>query len=141
MVRQILLVAVLLLAAVSNARAELNLNETLGKLPALKQGIAFSLVDNKINYLSTAEIVKYKGFALEAGYAGNAEETNHKAVAVISYRLGGLKDLGIEVPILDMMDFNVGYYVGVGRIQFSGDTSNDNEIDHGASISIISIRF
>lgn len=141
MVRQILLVAVLLLAAVSNARAELNLNETLGKLPALKQGIAFSLVDNKINYLSTAEIVKYKGFALEAGYAGQAEESGHKAVGVISYHIGGLKDLGVEVPILDLLDFNAGYYVGVGRIQFSGDTGNDNEIDHGLSLSVINIKF
>lgn len=141
MFRQILLAAVLLLATVSNARAELNLNETLGKLPALKQGIAYSLVDNKINYLSTAEIVKYKGFALEAGYAGQAEETGHKAIGVISYHIGGLNDLGVDVPVLDLLDFNAGYYVGVGRIQFSGDTGNDNEIDHGLSLSVINIKF
>ena len=141
MLRQILLVAAVLLALASNARAELNLNETLGKLPALKQGIAYSLVDNKINYLSTMEVVKYKGFAMEAGYAGQAEESGHKAVGVISYHIGGLKDLGVEVPILDLLDFNAGYYVGVGRIQFSGDTGNDNEIDHGISLSVINIKF
>lgn len=141
MVRQILLVTVALLALASNARAELSLNETLGKLPALKQGIAYSLVDNKVNYLSTMEVLKYKGFALEAGYAGNAEETNHKAVGVISYRLGGLKDLGVDVPVLDLLEFNAGYYVGVGRIQFYGDTGNDNEIDHGISATIINVKF
>lgn len=141
MFRQILLAAVLLLATVSNARAELNLNETLGKLPALKQGIAYSLVDNKINYLSTAEVVKYKNFALEAGYAGNAEETNHKAVAVISYRLGGLKDLGVEVPVLDLISVNLGVYGGYGHIQLSGDKSNDNEWDAGISATILDIKF
>ena len=130
-----------MLLAIPQAQAEINLHETLGILPGLKQGIAYSMVDNKINYLSTAEIVKYKGFALEAGYAGNAEETNHKAVAVISYRLGGLKDLGVEVPVLDLLEFNAGYYVGVGRIQFTGDTGNDNEIDHGFSATVINIKF
>ena len=141
MVRQILLSVVVLLALASNARAELNLHETLGKLPGLKQGVAYSMVDNKFNYLSTAEIVKWKGFALEAGYAGASEETNHKAVGVVSYRVGGLKDFGVEVPVLDLMEFNVGYYVGVGRIQFSGDTGNDNEVDHGFSLSIINLKF
>lgn len=141
MLRQILLVAVVVLALVSNAHAELNIHDTLGKLPNLKQGIAYSLVDNKINYLSTAEIVKYKGFALEAGYAGNAEETNHKAVGVISYRLGGLKDLGVDVPVLDLISVNLGVYGGYGHIQLSGDKSNDNEWDIGASATILDIHF
>lgn len=123
------------------AQAEINLNETIGKLPALKQGIAYSLVDNKINYLSTVEIVKYKGFALEAGYAGKADETGHKAVAVASYQVAKLKDMGVDIPVIDLLEFNVGYYVGVGRIQFTGDTGNDNEIDHGVSATLINIKF
>lgn len=133
--------AMLALLSVPTARAEINLHDTLGKLPGLKQGIAYSMVDNKFNYLSTAEILRWKGFALEAGYAGASEETNHKAVGVISYRLGSLKDLGVDVPVLDMLECNVGYYVGVGRIQFSGDTSNDNEIDHGFSATLINLKF
>lgn len=141
MVRQIILAAVVLLALASNARADLNLHDTLGKLPSLKQGIAYSMVDNKFNYISTAEVVKYKNFALEAGYAGASEETGHKAVGVLSYRLGGLEDIGLEVPVLDLVELNVGYYVGVGRIQFSGDTSNDNEVDHGFSLSVINVKF
>lgn len=141
MVRSILLTMCLLLVLVSNARAELNVHETLGKLPALKQGLAYSFVDNKINYLSTAEILKFKGFSLEAGYAGKADETGHKAVAVATYQLAKLKDMGVDVPVLDMIEFNVGYYVGVGRIQFSGDTGNDNEIDHGIAATLINVKF
>lgn len=141
MVRQIILAAALLLAVVSNASAELNLGEVLGKVPAMKQGIAYSLADNKINYLSTVEIVKWKGFALEAGYAGAAEETNHKAVGVVSYQVARLKDFGVELPVLDLVELNVGYYVGYGRIQFSGDTDNDNELDHGLSATLISLKF
>ena len=141
MAKKLILMVALLLLAIPQAQAELNLHETFGKLPGLKQGIAYSMVDNKFNYLSTAEIVKYKGFALEAGYAGASEETNHKAVGVISYRLGGLKDLGVDVPVLDLLEFNAGYYVGVGRIQFTGDTGNDNEIDHGFSATVINIKF
>jgi len=129
------------------AQAELNLNETLGKLPALKQGIAYSLVDNKINYLSTLEIANLsktnvpeflKGFSLEAGYAGAAEETNHKVVGVVSYQVAKLKDYGVTLPVLDLVELNVGYYVGYGRIQLSGDTDNDNELDHGISATLIS---
>lgn len=141
MVRQIILAVALLLAAGSNASAELNLGEILGKVPALKQGIAYSLADNKINYLSTVEVVKWKGLSLEAGYAGAAEETNHKAVGVVSYQVARLKDFGVELPVLDLVELNVGYYVGVGRIQFTGDTDNDNELDHGISATLISLKF
>lgn len=141
MVRQILLATTILLALVSNARAEFNLGEVLDKVPAMKQGIAYSLADNKINYLSTVEIAKWKGFALEAGYAGAAEETRHKAVGVVSYQVARLKDFGVELPVLDLIELNVGFFGGYGRIATRGDTSNDNEWDWGLSASLISLKF
>ena len=73
--------------------------DTLKKVSALKQGIAYSIVDSKFTYLSTFEILNYKGFNLEAGYS-----SNDKAVAVLSYPLFKLKDLGVTLPILDLVD-------------------------------------
>lgn len=124
------------------ARAEsLNLSEVASNLPALKQGIAYSIEDSKINYLSTVEILKWEGFALEAGYAGAAEETSHKAVGVISYQVAKLKDYGVTLPVLDLLEFNLGLYAGYGRLQFAGDKSNDNEFDYGVSATLLNIKF
>ena len=118
------------------ARADsLSIGDELKNIPALKQGIAFSLIDNKINYLSTVEILKWKGFSLEGGYAGASSETYHKAVAVISYQIAKLKDFGVTVPILDLVEFNVGGYAGFGRI------TGSNEYDAGLSLTLISLKW
>lgn len=124
------------------AKAEtLSIGDVLSNLPALKQGMAYSLADNQLNYLSTAEIVKYKGFALEGGYAGAAENTGNKIVGVLSYQVANLKDLGVTVPILDLIEFNVGAYAGYGSIQFAGNTKNDNEFDYGLSLTLLKTKF
>lgn len=126
------------------AWAEASISENLGKLKELplKQGIAYSLQDEKINYLLTIEIAKWKGFSLEAGYAGRAENTGDKAVAVISYQLAKAKDLGITLPILDLLEANVGVYTGFGRIQVNdGFDNGNNEFDWGVSATLISLKF
>ena len=52
-------------------------NEIIAKLD-LKQGIAYSVIDHKINYLSTAKVAEKGDFALELGYAGSRNNTGHK---------------------------------------------------------------
>ena len=112
------------------------------KMPPLKEGIAYSIMDSKVNFLSTIEIVKFKGFALEAGYAGQAPNTGNKAVAVVSYEIANLKNMGVTMPVLDLVSFNLGYYVGYGRICLTpGETDGNNEFDHGVSLSILQFKF
>lgn len=128
----LLLLAVLTLPSLSRAEA-ISPVDLLVKLPSLNQGVAFSLNDNKLNYLSTIDIVKWKGFNIEAGYAGQAKETGDKAVAVLSYDLINLGSTNI--PILKYVDFRPGVYAGWGRLFGS------NEFDYGISASVVSIKF
>lgn len=116
------------------AQAQFDAGELANKIPSLKQGVAFSLLDSQINYLSTAQIAEFKGVSLEVGYAGQAKETGDKIVAVVSYPLLKLKDY-ISLPVLDLVEFNIGAYAGYGRILGS------NEFDAGVSATAINLKF
>lgn len=112
---------------------EINLSETLNKLPALKQGVAYSILDNDFNYLSTLEVAKWKGFTLEGGYS-----SKDKAVIVVSYEILKLKDI-IDLPILNLVEFNLGLYGGYGRINMQA--LDKSEWDGGISLTLISVKF
>ena len=132
--KQIFLIALLILALPNLAKAETNIFDAIAAIPALKQGMAFSLADNNINYLSTVDLVKWKGFALEGGYAGSAKNTGDKIVGVISYDLLTLKGK-TTIPVLEWLEFRPGIWAGVGRI------GGSNEIDYGVSATVISFDF
>lgn len=108
--------------------------DDLSRLPGLKQGVAFSLADSQINYLSTIEIASYKGFSLEGGYAGRAQETGDKIVAVASYNILSMKD-HTNIPILKYIEFRPGVYAGIGRI------TGSNEFDWGISATVLNLKF
>lgn len=99
-----------------------------------KSGVGFSVIDNKTNILSTIEVAKWKEITLEAGYAGDAENTQNKVVAVVSYPILKLKDY-VDLPIVDLIEFNAGIYAGYGRL-FGSD-----ELDFGVSATILNIKF
>lgn len=140
-----LLVTILLASAIWSgvARAEVSLTETLGKIPGLNQGVGFSLIDNKINYLTTLDIVSWKGITLEAGYAGSAKNTGDKAVVALSYNLWNAKEAGVTLPILDLIDVRIGAYAGFGRVQIGNDQVRDggNEFDAGISLTAVKVKF
>lgn len=131
----IAMLALISIVMVKCVRAEtLSISDQLKKLPALKQGVAFSLIDNDFSYLSTIECLNWKGITLEAGYS-----SKDKIVGVISYQLLKLKDLGVKVPILDLVEFNLGLYGGYGRLNMQA--LNKSEWDAGCSITLISVKF
>jgi hypothetical protein len=133
--KKIIMLFVLLLGFVNLSYA--GLIDEAKKLPVLKQGIMYDLNNSKITYLSTAEILNYKGVALEAGFS--AEQS---AVATLSYSLLKLKNLGVNVPIIDLVEFSVGYSYGVSRIDFTdGFGKGNNEEVHGPSVTLINIKF
>jgi hypothetical protein len=112
------------------------------KMPPLKEGIAYSVADSRFNFLSTIELASYKGFSVEVGYAGAAKNTGSKAVGVVSYEIANLKKLGVTMPLLDLVSFNLGYYAGFGRISVApGETEGNNEFDHGISLTLIQMKF
>lgn len=106
----------------------------LADVPALNQGVAYSFSDSNINYLSTLDIVSWKGINLEAGYAGRAKNTGDKLVAVLSYDLFKAKDY-VTWPILKYVEFRPGVWYGVGRI------GGSNEQDWGVSATVFSVKF
>ena len=117
--------------------------DNLQKIPGMKQGIAYSMLDYKINYLTTIELMQWSIFTVEAGYAGDADTTDHKLVGVMSTSLLNLKQLGVTVPILDLIDFRVGIYAGVGGINLGDgpDMRGNNEFDWGVSATAITLKF
>ena len=129
--KRLALVIVAVLMTVGVCWAELDLGDIIQKLPPLKQGIGYSIIENKIEYLSTIELAKWKGINLEAGY-----NSSNKVIGVVSYEILKLKDY-ISLPILDLLEFNLGMYAGVGRI--GGD--NPPEFDYGVSATILNIKF
>lgn len=108
--------------------------DILANVPALKQGVAFSIADSNINYLSTVDVVSWKGFSVEAGYAGRAKETGDKLVAVVSYDLFKAKDY-VTWPLLKYLEFRPGIWAGVGRI------TGSNEFDYGVSATVLTLKF
>ncbi|RTL04637.1 hypothetical protein EKK58_10020 [Candidatus Dependentiae bacterium] len=130
--RKLLIILALLIPSV--AKAETSIIDLISRVPSLNQGVAFSLADSNINYLSTVDVAKYKGFNLEAGYAGVAKNTGDKLVAVLSYDLLNLKGK-TTFPILDIVEFRPGLWAGVGRI------GGSNEFDWGISATVLSLRF
>ena len=106
-------------------------DEVIQKLD-LKQGIAYSVIDHKINYLSTAKVAEKGDFALEIGYAGSRNNTGHKIVGVASYDVMELKEY-IDIPVLDLIKIRLGVYGGYGRL------TGSNEWDAGVSATLFEI--
>lgn len=108
--------------------------DVIASVPAMNQGVAFSIADSNTNYLSTVDVYKWKALSIEAGYAGHAKETGDKIVAVLSYDLFKAKDY-VSWPIIKFIEFRPGIWAGVGRI------TGSNEFDYGVSATVLSLKF
>ena len=137
------IICVLMVMFCGVARADVVMGDELKKIPALKQGVAYSIVDSQLNYLATTDIVKAGNFAIEVGYAGIAKETGDKLVAVASYGIFNAKKAGVTFPVADLIDARVGIYGGFGRVNLGAGESikNDNEWDAGISLTAIQVKF
>ena len=103
----------------------------LQKLPGMKQGVLWNFDDSELDYISTVEIASIKNIKLEVGFV--PDDTS--AVGVISYPILKLKDLGVEVPILDLIEFNIGVGAGVKKV------ADENEFIYGITLTLIDIKF
>ena len=133
--RRILLAVLFVVGMIGIARADsLSIGDTLKNLPGAKQGVAFSLIENEVNYLTTIDLVAWKIFTLEAGY-----NSKDKIVAVASVDVINLKKLGCTVPVLDLIDLRLGVYGGYGHI--NSQSLSKSEWDAGVSATAITVKF
>ena len=133
--RKVICLVVALMFVGSMAFAgELSIGDTISKIPGLKQGVGFSFKDHDFDYLTTIELAKFKGVSLEAGYSAKDE-----AIGVASYQIAKLSDYGVDLPILDLIDLNLGGYVGYGRVSVSKPISP--RFDYGMSLTLIKVKF
>jgi len=106
----------------------------INKIPPLKQGIVFNAVENKVEYLASLEVANWKGFGLDVGYV------SEDALAIaFTYDLIKLKDLGVNVPILDLIEIKPLLYASAGR--FEGSSFTNAETSWGVGATLISVRF
>jgi len=135
-----LILSIALLFMTSCAYAEhIDVGKYLDKIPNIKNGIAYSFIDNEINYLATINVLEYKGIDVGVGYAGRAENTGDKLVGTLTYHLGGLDRLGIDVPLASFIDVSIGIYGGYGRLELH-DLS-DSEWDMGLAATLLEVKF
>lgn len=121
------------------AFAELSVPDMLDKVE-LKNGIGYSFVEKNFVALSTLEVAKYKNFSLEVGYAGDADGADHRLIGAVKYDLSKVE--GLDLPILNMIEPEVGIYAGAGRIDVKDGLGNgNNEFDVGIAVTLINIKF
>ena len=104
------------------------------KIPSLQNVVVWDFKDNRVDYLAMVEAVTYKGFSLNIGY-----NPAKSAVIALSYDLLNLKDLGVNVPILDLITIKpvVGY--GFDRIDLRDMEDTREKIFAG--VSVINFKF
>lgn len=103
----------------------------LKDFPATKQGAIWDIKNHEVKYISTMQLITYKALVLEGGYVDPAG-----IVGVISYQIFALKDLGFDLPILDYIEFNIGFGGGLKYI-----TDEKSEWFYGTSLTLINVKF
>jgi len=110
----------------------------LDKLPALDNGIVYSLVEHKLSYAGTfkvANLTKNKKLSLNAGYYAK-----DGALASVNYDFGTLEDLDVKIFLVDKIHLNAGGFFGAKRFE-DFDITKANT-DYGASLlGIIKFEF
>lgn len=143
MIRKLLLISYLILMC-SVARAEdFSISNSLSKIPGMKTGVAYSALDNKFNFVTTAEVMQWSILSLGIGYAGDADATDHKFVGTITTSLLDLQQLGVTIPIIDLIKIRGGVYGGIGNMNIGdgADMRGNNQFDWGVVGYLIDWKF
>jgi hypothetical protein len=109
-------------------------------LPTMSAGVYYSFKDHAINHVETVNIANKWNIYLDAGYAGDADETDGKAVLALSYDIKQLQLKNyVNLPILDLIAFRPAIFVGYGQIAKFDMTAA--KLDWGLGATIISYKF
>jgi hypothetical protein len=127
----VLISLLLMLGCVKTSSADpITVGEVVDKLPALKQGVVYSLKDSEFAHASTAEIVEKWGVTLEAGYIDNG-----KLMTALTKELINAKDY-IDIKFVKELMFRPGIYVAFDEID-----TGDPEVDYGISATFLEVKF
>lgn len=132
--KKVLFLALMILAVTSVVSAEpISLTGALEKLPSLKSGVAYSILDGGVNQTQTFEVVSLnKYLTIDAGYAGDSEPTNHKFVVGLSLNL--IESGSIQFPILKYVSFKPQVLFGLGNINAQEIDRAEHDILVGAKV-------
>jgi len=117
------------------AYAITDISDTFEKIPTIKTGMAYSTLDSQLLHSAMITVFEWKGVQADVGYIGREDNTKDQLAAAITYPVVNMKDLGVNVPIVDLIEFELGWYVGSGRI------TGNNEFDTGAILNIMKVKF
>ena len=139
--KKLLGVVLFFLLAVPAFADELNIKEdVLENVPPAKIGVAFSLVENNLNYMTVFPVYTYQKFTFNVGYAGAWEPTGHKAITMVDYELYNPENFNSGNKYLDAavnaIDIRPGIWGGAGRIE-----KDEPESDWGISLVILQAKF
>ena len=105
MIKILLSVIAVLFFATSASADTIKINKI--NLPDAKAGIYYDFEEKQIDQTTTMTVVKIPTKAgsldIDAGYT-----IQNKILCGISYRLGNLEKLGLEVPLLKFLDVSLG---------------------------------
>lgn len=137
MFKKLFLVACLIFLASKVSAEEFSLSGALDKIPSIKQGVAFSLADSNLNYMSTINVANFgKYINLDVGYAGRAKNTGDKLIAAVSFNL--LESGYIQYPILRYLQVKPCLFLGYGNINAKEIT--ESEFDYGIGVTIFEVK-
>lgn len=122
--------AVVVPDAIPAESKNLEIVDLLKSIPGLNQGLFYNAIDSKLEYMASIELAQWKGITLEAGYS-----YEDAALLIASYPVLKLKDIGITLPILDLVEFNLGGAIGLNRINGS------NEFVAGGTCTLIKVKW
>ncbi len=132
------ILALILLPSLSRAQATpVSISDILSKV-TMHEAVGFDINSkNAVSYTS-ADLIDWKDLSLSAGYG-----TSSAVVASIDYDIGGLAKLGLNVPILNLIDLRVGFMVGLSDISTasSSGSAERNKFLYGPEITIVSTKF
>lgn len=114
--------------------SDINLPDTLAKIPGLNQAVIYSISDSKWDYATSITCVSLwkDRIKLDIGYTPRQE-----LIGLASLKLISIKDY-ITFPILDKVEIEPFVYLGTKRL---GITEAQNEFDWGCGVKILAVKF
>lgn len=103
------------------------------RIPEMKNAVTIDK-DGDIGYAAMFGVVNWKGVNLDVGYS-----PEDVLLFGLSYDLFALKDLGVNVPILDLVNVRPGIMYGFGRIEGEDLRSSNEKL--GIYVNLIDFRF
>lgn len=119
-----------------------NVKEILDNVPPVKQGFAWSLVENNLNYTALFEVIRKGRLSFNIGYAGAQPTTNHKAIFSLDWSIfdpGASQSRNTLIKnIVDAIDVEAGIWGGAGHL---GADISSSETDWGITLTAVNFRF